>query len=111
MHMQNPILPKVIPQVLPHSHHAQQLPSIDHICIGKSPLRPIHAHRSAAKRSKMPFRPPMNLISLWHRPSQKTENNGDGTGPTRTTVATVRKSIYSTAEKLVPDLLCFNRFN
>src|SRR5271163_3412225 len=71
MHMQNPVFPKVIPEMLPHSHHALQLPPINHIRIGKSPLRTIHPHRPTTKRSKMPLRPSMDLIPLWHRLSRK----------------------------------------
>src|ERR1700679_269297 len=92
MHIQNSIFPKVIPQMLSHSHHALQLSSIDHVSIREPSLWTIHTHRSSAKRSKMPLRPSMNLISLWHKcshSSPKTENNGDGTGPTRNTVATI----------------------
>src|SRR5260370_2799350 len=55
--------------MLPRSHHPLQPASIDHLSIGKPPLRPIHPHRSAAKRSKMPLGPAMNLIALGHRPS------------------------------------------
>jgi hypothetical protein len=78
--MQNPVPPKVIPQVLPRSHHADQLPAVNHIAIGESPLRPIHSHSTAAERSKVPLRPAMNLVAFRHRrsSSRKTENNGDG---------------------------------
>jgi hypothetical protein len=98
MHMQNPVLPKVIPQVFPRSHHSLQLPPIDHLSIGKPPLRPIHPHSSSAERSIVPLRPAMNLIPLRHRPSpsRKTENNGDGIF----TVATVSKSTQSTIENV-----------
>jgi hypothetical protein len=127
MHMQNPVFPKVIPQVLPNSHHSRELPPVNDRRIPKPALRPIDPHRLASKSSKMPLCPPMNLITLGHfttpqesdsrthntterspctlsfprshirviretrgRPSiSKTENNGDGTGQTRTTVATV----------------------
>ena len=46
MHMQNPVLAKVIAKMLPHSHHPLQLPPIDHRHIGKPSLRPIHPHSS-----------------------------------------------------------------
>jgi hypothetical protein len=71
MHMQNPVLPEVVPQMLPHSHHALELPPIDHVRVSKPPLRPIHTHSLAAKRSEMPLSPSMNLISLRHRLSLK----------------------------------------
>jgi hypothetical protein len=80
MHMQNPVPPKVIPQVLPRSHHPLQLSTVYQRTIGEPPLRPIHPHSPAPERSKMAVRPAMNLIALRHRPSSshKTENNGDG---------------------------------
>jgi hypothetical protein len=67
--------------MFPNGHHTLKLPPIDHRTVDKSPLRPIHTHSLAAKRSIVPLRPAMNLIALRHRPSTKTENNGDGIPP------------------------------
>jgi hypothetical protein len=93
MHMQNPILPKVIPKMLPHSHHTLELPPIDHIRVSKPPLRPIHSNSPATKRNKVPLSPSMNLIPLRHRLSPKQKTMATALVRTRTTVATVCKSI------------------
>jgi hypothetical protein len=66
MHMQYPVLPEVIPQVLANRHHPHQLPPINHIRVDKPPLRPIHPHSPASKRRRMPLRPTMYLIPFWH---------------------------------------------
>jgi hypothetical protein len=67
MHMQDQVPPKVIPQVLAHSHHPQQLSPAEDIAIHKSSLRPIDHHRLARKRRSMSLRPPMYLIAFRHR--------------------------------------------
>src|SRR5579871_7014073 len=104
MHMQNPILSKVIPQVLAHGHHPLKLPPIQNIRIGKPTLRSIHPHRLPGKRRRMTLRPPMNLIPFRHSTLPEipsTTNDGDGHWSfTRTTVAT---PLLLLPETLVPD--------
>jgi hypothetical protein len=103
MHMQYPVPPKVIPQVLPRSHHPLELPPIDHRTIGKSPLRPIHTHGPAAERSKMALRPAMNLIALRHTitPSELRANprNVISTDPERSRMGVHRLIANSAVEK------------
>jgi hypothetical protein len=80
--MQNPIFPKVISQVLAHSHYPLKLPPIDYLNIGKSSLRSIRAYRPSTEGRFMARSPSMDLIPFRHRltstPSQT--NDGDGTG-------------------------------
>src|SRR5271170_2121672 len=66
MHMQNQVLPEVIPKMLAHSQHPLQLSPVNHRRIGKPSLRPIHPNSLPRKRSRVPLSPSMNLISLWH---------------------------------------------
>jgi hypothetical protein len=73
--MQNPVLPKDIPQVLAYRHHPQQLPPIDHIGIRKPPLRPIRPDDLTPKSSLMPLRPPMYLIAFRHPIVSRVKKN------------------------------------
>src|SRR5438309_51263 len=79
--MQNPVPPKVIPQVLPRSHHPLELSPIDHRRIGEPPLRSIHPHSPAAECSEVPLRPAMNLVALRHRPHPPAKQKTMATAP------------------------------
>jgi hypothetical protein len=111
MNMQNPIPAKVIPEMLPDSHHSLQLPAVNQRSIGKSSLRPIHPHSLPRKRRRMPLRPSMNLIAFRHRSVSTKQKMATALVTTRTTVATVCNSTQSIVLKSVPNLLCFNRLN
>src|SRR5271155_1588501 len=81
MHMQNQVLPKVIPKMLAHSQHPLQLSSVKHRPIGKPPLRPIHPNNLPGKRSRMPLGPSMNLISLRHLLSTSSQSRAFDAAP------------------------------
>jgi hypothetical protein len=95
--MQNPVLPKVIAEMLPNRHHPRQLSPVEQRRIGEPPLRPIDLHRPSSERRRMPLCPSMDLISFRHRfwsPLRKRKQWRRRWSTARTTVATDDHSNY-----------------